>query len=309
MTRTTLFLGIDGGASKTVALLANADGIVLGRAQVGGSNKQVSGVEVTLNTLSQAVDAAFARANLPVQPVTAACLGLSGIDRPEDQQLIHGWANRRQLTQSLHVVNDAQLVVAAGTPHGYGVGLICGTGSIAIGRGIDGRPGRAGGWGYLLGDEGSGYDISLQALRSAAQAADGRGPGHLLLHELLTLWKLRQPYELIPFVYDRPDPRAILGDIPPLISQLADQGDPICMAILTQAGRELASAVLAVADQIDLHGPIPVAIAGSVGLRTPLLLQCLCQELEQRGRPADPLTPVEDPAMGAIRMARELPTI
>ncbi len=304
--RTPLLLGIDGGASKTIALLANTDGIVLGRVQVGGSNKQVSGVEATLDTLSLAVDRVFELANLPVQPVVAACLGLSGVDRPEDQALIQGWADRRRLAQTLRVVNDAQLVVAAGTPHGYGVGLICGTGSIAIGRAIDGRSGRSGGWGYLLGDEGSGYDIALRALRSAAQAADGRGSGQQLLTEILELWGLQQPFELIPFVYHRADPRAILADLPPLISRLANQGDPTSLAILNEAGRELAAAVLAVADQIDMHGPIPLAIAGSVGLRTPLLLQFLCAELAQHGRPADPLTPVEDPAIGALRIAREL---
>jgi N-acetylglucosamine kinase-like BadF-type ATPase len=307
--RTALLLGIDGGASKTIAILANTDGIILGRAQVGGSNKQVSGVEATLNTLSQAVDRAFELANLPIQPVVAACLGLSGVDRAEDHALIQGWANHRQLAHSLRVVNDAQLVVAAGTPHGYGVGLICGTGSIAIGRASDGRTGRAGGWGYLLGDEGSGYDIALKALRYAAQSADGRGQGTLLLNAILELWRVQNPFDLIPFVYHRDDPRAILADLPPLISRLADQGDPTCVAILSEAGRELAAAVLAVADQIDIHGPIPLAISGSVGLRTPLLLQFLCAELAQHGRPADPLTLVDDPAIGALRMARELQNV
>jgi N-acetylglucosamine kinase-like BadF-type ATPase len=301
-----LLLGIDGGASKTIALLASTDGTILGRAQVGGSNKQVSGVDLALATLDQSITLVFAAAGLPIQTVAAACLGLSGVDRPADYQLIQGWAEQRQLTHALRVVNDAQLVVAAGTPGGYGVGLICGTGSIAIGRAIDGRTGRAGGWGYLLGDEGSGYDIALRGLRAAAQAADGRGTAHQLLAALLAHWQLQQPSDLIPHVYHRPDPRAILSDLPPLISDLADQGDPICVTILAKAGRELAAAVIAVADQIGFRGPIPLGVAGSVGLRTPLLLKGLLDQLALQGRPADPLTPVEDPTLGALRLARDL---
>jgi N-acetylglucosamine kinase-like BadF-type ATPase len=220
--------------------------------------------------------------------------------------LIQGWSNQHQLTRNLTVVNDAQLVVAAGTPNGYGVGLICGTGSIAIGRGVDGRMSRAGGWGYLLGDEGSGYDIALQVLRAACQAADGRGAdGTTLLAELIQMWELSGPFDLIPYVYNQPDPRAILADIPPLVSRLALEGNSVCITILQAAGRDLAKAVIAAAKPIGLHSSIPLALAGSVILRTPLLHTALCNTLAEYGHPADPVTPVEDPAIGALRLARE----
>lgn len=300
-----LLLGIDGGATKTVALLADADGDVIGRAQVGGSNKQVSGVEATLLTLRDVVEAVFADANMPVQTVAAACLGLSGVDRPADNALIGSWADQRRLARRVTVVNDAQLVVAAGTPDGYGIGLICGTGSIAIGRTPDGRTGRAGGWGYLLGDEGSGYDIALQALRAVAQAADGRGTAHVLLQAMLELWELNHAFELIPFVYNRPDPRQILAELPPLVTELAHQGDPTSLQILESAGCELARAVIAVADQLGLQPPLPVALSGSVILHTPQIQHALSRELERQNYPAHPITPVEEPTLGAIRIARD----
>ena len=114
---TALILGIDGGASKTVALLADQYGTVLGRSQVGGSNKQVSGVEATLSALRSVVERVFAAANLPIQSVAAACLGLSGVDRPADHALIRSWAAERRLARALEVVNDARLVLAAGPEH------------------------------------------------------------------------------------------------------------------------------------------------------------------------------------------------
>ena len=303
---TALILGIDGGASKTVALLADQYGTVLGRSQVGGSNKQVSGVEATLSALRSVVERVFAAANLPIQSVAAACLGLSGVDRPADHALIRSWAAERRLARALEVVNDARLVLAAGTPDGHGIGVICGTGSIAFGRTADGQVARAGGWGYLLGDEGSGYDIALQALRAAAQAADGRGTARTLLDATLELWELEQPFDLIPFVYNQADPRARLSELPPLVTQLALEGDPKAQSILQNAGDELASAAIAVARQLDLPSPFPLALSGSVIVKTPPLYDAMRTALEARGYRAEPMTLVEEPAHGALRLARAL---
>jgi N-acetylglucosamine kinase-like BadF-type ATPase len=299
-----LIIGIDGGASKTVALLARTTGEIEGRAQVGGSNKQVSGVAATLDTLDRALAEVFRAAGVEMQQAAAACLGLSGVDRDEDLALIRAWADERRLSEHLIVVNDARLVIAAGTPDDFGVGLICGTGSIAVGRTPDGRTGRAGGWGYILGDEGSGYDIALRALRAATSAADGRGEATALLPEILDRWQLGDPFDLIPHVYHRSDARALLAELPPLVSRCADAGDAVAGAILRHAGRDLALAVAAVARDLQLALPIPLALAGSVIQKSPLLLAALREELLLLGCPADPIRPVEEPALGAVRLAR-----
>ncbi|HMO57776.1 MAG TPA: BadF/BadG/BcrA/BcrD ATPase family protein, partial [Roseiflexaceae bacterium] len=269
------------------------------------SNKQVSGVAATLATLDQVIEAVFAAAGRDVTQVASACLGLSGVDRDEDLALIRAWADERRLSNVLTVVNDARLVIAAGTPAGFGVGLICGTGSIAVGRAPDGRMGRAGGWGYLLGDEGSGYDIALRALRAACSAADGRAVPTLLLDTILQRWQLSQPSDLIPHVYHRAEARGLLAELPPLVSACAEQGDAVSIAILRGAGRDLAAAVAAVARELQIAPPLPVAIAGSVIQRTPLLQQALQHELAALGWPADPIHAVEEPAIGAVRLARE----
>jgi N-acetylglucosamine kinase-like BadF-type ATPase len=100
-----------------------------------------------------------------VRPVAVACLGLAGFDRPEDKQLLSEWAETGHWAERLLLVNDGDLVVAAGTPEGWGVGVIAGTGSIAVARAPDGRKARAGGWGHLIGDEGSAYGTVLAALK------------------------------------------------------------------------------------------------------------------------------------------------
>jgi N-acetylglucosamine kinase-like BadF-type ATPase len=301
-----LLLGIDGGASETIAMLANETGEVLGDAQSGGSNPHALGEQVALAALDQAVTGVFEAAGLPVQPCVAACLGMAGIDRPADRASIQRWAAARQLAGEVLVVNDARLVIAAGTPQDYGVAVICGTGSIAVGRTPDGLMARAGGWGYLLGDEGSGYDIAAKALRAATCAADGRGPPTVLLTSLLDHWGLQQPTELIEYIYSLADPRAQLARLAPVIVRAAHGGDAVANNILVAAGQDLAAAAASVARQLELSTPLPLAMAGGVIEHAPVVSQAICGTLEQQGWLAEPVTIVEAPVRGALRLAKDL---
>jgi N-acetylmuramic acid 6-phosphate etherase len=187
-----LFLGIDGGGTHTVALLAvrkpgagPAGWALLGRGTTGPSNRQAVGTEQALEALDEAVSAAFLAAGVPRGPVAGACLGLAGADRPDDQAVLHEWADRVRLAGRVEVTSDAAILLAAGTPDGSGLVLIAGTGSIAFGRTADGRRARAGGWGYLLGDEGSAYALVMSGLQAVARAADGRGPATALTERFL----------------------------------------------------------------------------------------------------------------------------
>jgi N-acetylglucosamine kinase-like BadF-type ATPase len=301
-----LLLGIDGGASETVALLASETGEILGEALSGGSNPHILGEAVALAALDQAVSAVFGAAKLPVQPCLAACLGMAGIGRPADRASIQRWAAARRLAGEVLVVNDARLVIAAGTPNDYGVAVICGTGSIAVGQTPDGLTARAGGWGYLLGDEGSGYDIAVKALRAATCAADGRGAPTLLLAALLDHWGLQQPPELIEYVYTLPDPRAELANLTPVVVRAAHGGDGVAHEILVAAGRDLAAAAASVARQLELTTPLPLAMAGGVIEHAPVVGQAICAALEQHGWRAEPVTIVEAPVQGALRLAKDL---
>jgi len=186
-------IGVDGGGSKTVALLSDSDGRLLGLGTGGPSNYHVTGMQAAGAALTQSVRAAFANAGLEPCSPRAICLGLSGVDRPADQAEIQAWLDAEMPGTQAVIVNDAELVLAAGTPAGWGVALICGTGSIAYGRTQEGRTARAGGWGYLLGDEGSGYAIGLAALRAVVRASDGRAPHTRLTHSILEYWSLATP--------------------------------------------------------------------------------------------------------------------
>jgi N-acetylglucosamine kinase-like BadF-type ATPase len=298
-----LLLGIDGGGSKTRALLADRTGNVLGVGTAASSNYQSVGFAAATTAVLQATNAALEQAGLhaPTE-VAAACLGLAGVDRQADRVMWERWIREQGLAQRFVVVNDAELVLAAGTPEGWGVALICGTGSICYGRASDGRTARAGGWGYLLGDEGSGYDLALQALRLATQTADGRAEAHTILHAVLDHWKLSEPSQLIGHVY-RPDvTHADIAQLARLIMDLAQADDRYACGIVDRAARDLAQLVRAVMRILDLqHAPIAFGgglIGGSPGLQRAFI--------EQVDRPLQLCTFVDDAARGALVLAERL---
>jgi N-acetylmuramic acid 6-phosphate etherase len=300
-----LALGIDGGGTSTVALLAKAPPggwTVLGRGVAGSSNLHAAGTAPALTALDAAVESAFAAAGLKRGPVASACLGLAGAGRPKEQAVIRAWAEQARLAANIEVTSDAAILLAAGTPQGWGLVLVAGTGSIALGRTNDGRSGRAGGWGYLLGDEGSGYALVLAGLQAAARAADGRGSATILTERFLERFGLSQPQELIQAVYGGGLDRAALAALAPLVVAAAED-DTIAAEIVEQGARELALAAAAVARQLQWTAPIPLALAGGLLLGSAPYRQKVLHALEALEVRHDAVAIVEEPAEGALRLA------
>jgi N-acetylglucosamine kinase-like BadF-type ATPase len=300
---TELIIGIDGGGSGTRALLADRWGATLGAGASGPSNHQYSGFDEATQAIRSAIDAAFRDAGIERSgPVAAICLGLAGAGRPEERARFKAWAARQNIARRCTVTGDAELVLAAGTPEGWGVALICGTGSIAWGRAPDGRSARAGGWGYLLGDEGSGYDLALRALHLATQTADGRAAAPTLLQAALDHWSLQAPEQLIGQVYRPETTRAQIAALAQRVLALADRGDPAAANLLHHAAHDLAQLVTAAARKLDLTAP-PVALSGGL-LGASQRLQRSIAAIA--GLEAESLTYVEVPARGAVQIARRL---
>ncbi len=300
-------IGVDGGGSKTTALVARPDGTILGRGSADCSNYRAVGPESACQAIDQALRAAFTGAGLTFDPaaVSMACFGLAGVDRPDDEAPVQAWAEQLWPGMPVRYVNDARLVLAAGTPEGWGLALICGTGSIAYGRTPQGAFTRAGGWGYLLGDEGSGYDIGRAALRRVARAADGRAPQTALTGLVLDHWSLEKPQDLIRFVYRPEIPRKEIAALAVLVEQAASQGDPAALEIVERAGDELAAAVRVVASRMDFRGPTPCALAGGVLVQGARVAGAFLASAARQGLALEPVQKVAEPAYGAVLLARE----
>src|SRR4051794_23965411 len=239
--RPDLLLGIEGSGSTTQALVADLAGNVLGRGLGPSSNHHRTGFDKACAALTVAIDAAVTQASdtgtaAAGQPwasrVAAACLGLSGVDQASDQARFAQWLNEQGVISPTQVLNESELVLVGGTPQGWGVALISGSGSVCLGRTRDGRTARVGGWGPFLGDEGSGYQIAMQALQVATQAADGRGNARALLSAILAYWRLSHASELIAFVH-RPGMEAgHFAELSVVVLEQAARGDGDALKIV-----------------------------------------------------------------------------
>lgn len=298
-----LLLGIDGGGSKTRALVSEGVDHVIGVGVAASSNYQSVGFAAATAAVQEAIAAALQQAGLdPVTNITSACFGLAGVDRADDRILWERWLSQAGIAQRFVVVNDAELVLAAGTPNAWGIALICGTGSICYGRTADGRTARAGGWGYLLGDEGSGYDLALRTLRLATQTADGRTDAPSILDAVLTHWNVSEPGDLIGYVYRAEVTRAHIARVAQVVIDLAHEDDPHAHALLAQTAHDLAQHVRAVMDRLDLKCA-PIAFGGGV-IGASHWLQTTV--VERADRQLKPQMYVADAAHGALVLAERL---
>jgi N-acetylmuramic acid 6-phosphate etherase len=305
----TTVLGIDGGGTHTVALLAQVSEQnsgkwqVLGRGETGPSNLRAVGATRACAALEQAIAAAFRAAGLAPKTVHAACLGLAGAGRSEEQQQIRSWAEHAAIASHVEVTADARPLMAAGTPDCWGLAVIAGTGSMAFGACPNGRTARAGGWGYLLGDEGSGYALALAALQAVTRMADRRGSATLLSGMLLERLGLREPAQLVAAVYGGSLDRAALAGLAPVVLEAAERGDSVADSIVREGSDQLALAAVAVARQLGFGSQFPLALAGGLLLGSASYRERLLAALAERQIKPEPIALVPEPAEGAVRLA------
>jgi N-acetylglucosamine kinase-like BadF-type ATPase len=294
-------LGIDAGGTKTVCYLANADGEIVGEGRRGGANLQAHGeleVEKVLHAVIE--DAIGDRA---IQPV-AVCLGLAGVDRPDDDHIVRAIMRRLGYRSHLVVVNDAFIALTAGVRDEPGVVLIAGTGSIAFGVNEDGYAARAGGWGYVLGDEGSGYWIGREALIAVVREADGRGSRTGLTPLVLEHFGLPHPNGLVREIYDKGLHRQAIAALGPVVEQARSEGDVVAAEILRGASVELTRASATVIERLQMRGKaFQMVLCGSMFRLIPWLADDVSFRLGEVA-PRTIVTRLEvEPAVGAVHLA------
>lgn len=300
-TQARYFAGVDAGGSKTLAVIVDERGHEVGRGLAGGANYHTIGADQAEAHVREALEAAI-RAASGSLTLAGLWIGIAGVDRAADREL---WLPRLQpLATRVRLTNDAELILSA-LDDGVGVGLIAGTGSIAFGCDSVGGTTRAGGWGYIMGDEGSGYDIARQALRAAARAADGRGPETALLAALMNHWRVERPFDLIGHIYAAQGTAAV-ARLATLALETARAGDPEAQRILAQAADELALAALAVAANLQFGDePLPLAFGGGL-LVNDAQFRSLVERTIRAARAVAHVAVVKDAAASAAQAAARL---
>ena len=298
-----LYLGVDGGQSSTTALIADEHGRILGEGVSGPCNHAGAeeGRRKFLAAVGGCLQAACAQAELSPENVqfSAACFGLSGGAEDKAPYIYELIRSRR-----FKLTHDGEIALTGATGGHPGIIVIAGTGSFAFGRDAQGRTARAGGWGYIYGDEGGAFDITRKALRAALKCEEGWGPATELLPLLKQAGNAATANQLLHRFY-ADVPRSAIASYAPLVTKAAEDGDTVALQILETAADELRGYVAGVKQQIFTESEGPrVSYVGGV-FTSPLLRQYFTSGI-QGSVSKNVRLPLHRPAIGALLEAWSL---
>jgi len=300
------FVGVDGGASKTAAIVTDEHGTIAGRGLAGGSNHLRVGIEEATRNVERAVNLALVEAGIAIKQVEYAYCGIAGSDHPMHHEKVVEALRVFFPRGNFTVDTDGRVALTGAIGFGAGIVIISGTGSVAFGRDERGREARAGGWGPTLGDEGSGYAIARDGLAAIVRAYDGRGHATRMTQLLCYQYDMCDPNDLPQFVYAATTHADDIARYGKLVIEAAQNGDEVALGIIGNAGQELAACVLAVAEKLSLTD-FPVAYVGGAFKAGELLIAPMREAVTAvtpNAKIAAPLKPpVEGAAMMAIRAA------
>jgi N-acetylglucosamine kinase-like BadF-type ATPase len=297
-------LGIDGGGTKTTAIISDHQGNILGKGVAGGSNYQTVGMDNAMLALEKAVDNAITDVGLLIQRFKAVCIGLAGAGRETDRALLMPEIINLIPADKIILEHDAAIALAGATACQPGIVVIAGTGSMAFGMNQLGEKKRAGGWGNILGDEGSAYYISRRALAAVCKAYDGRGPNTLLVDRLIEHLKLNTFTDIVKKIYNEIFSPQTIAAMAPLVTETAKSGDPVSIGILEDAAQELALMAKAVIKGLNMENEeFLVAVSGSVFNAGDIILSPFTESIKAKAPKSEIIKPKFEPAMGAILLA------
>ncbi len=296
------FLGVDGGQSSTTAIIGDDTGKVLGTGVAGPCNhvRSGDGREKFVGALTGCIEAACLKAGLDRAALRfeSACLGFSG--GPDDKREL---VAEIVVAAKLLVTTDAWIALSGATAGAPGIITMAGTGSISFGRNALGATARAGGWGYIFGDEGGAFDIVRQATRAVLRAEEGWGPATCLHRKLLHATGALSANELMHLFYTADYPRDRVASFATLVDEAVLEGDAVARQIVHGAAQQLATITAAVREQL-FHGGDPVRVAYAGGAFRNTLLAERFRALVEMDVDCTCGPPLHKPAMGALIEAR-----
>ena len=308
----SLFVGIDGGATKTRVVVADADGVTLAQAQSAASNYQIVGTDAAARHLSAGLIAAFERTPYASTSVAGIAAGFAGLDGPADVEAVSVLMARALTDAGLSApwwaVNDAVVAWAGALGGRPGVIVISGSGAIALAVNENGDSVRSDGLGHWLGDEGSGFDIGRRGLQAAVRAAEGRGAETALLGRLERRHVGEEGWRAWISALNAMDgerAHAQIASFAPDVVQTAAQGDAVAREILGEAGRALAHTAYSALCRAGLTRSPKAATVGSLFAHSLILRDFFSQTLCRLLPGAAVHWPQMQPAEGAVLLARK----
>ncbi|WP_310122825.1 BadF/BadG/BcrA/BcrD ATPase family protein [Agrococcus sp. BE272] len=302
----TLVLGVDAGGTSTRAAIADGEGRLLGRSVATAGNLDDGGPSGVAAAVMAATRSALEVTGIGADATfDAVFLGVAGVVSAADRRAVldalptAGVAPRERI----RIDHDCRVALAGGLAGRPGIVVIAGTGSAAFGVDGGGARWRSGGWGALVGDEGSSYSIAVEALRAVVRAVDGRGPSTALQAAMLGALQVQDPDDLLHRLHLEGLGRAEVAALAPLVVLAAEQGDLVAAMVLDTAAEQLAQMVDAVQRNLRFDGPVEVASVGGLFAAGEPIASRFREALERRSPSVCMVEPELDPVLGACLLA------
>lgn len=300
-------VGFDGGATKTEAIIAKSDGTLVSSGVSGPSNYHVVGIEGAKEAIFSSFEIARKKANISSKKVKVAVAGLAGLDCSYDDKILNSNIPQIGIAETFKVVHDSLIALYGATSGRIGVIVIAGTGSVSAGTDGRGNRIRVGGWGSIIGDEGSAYYIGLMALKQAMKAYDGRVKETKLVEELKKALVITETDEIIKKVYGEKMSVTEIASLAPIVTKLAKEGDEVSSEIVKNAAEELATLAKTVIVRLKIQDEtFPVATVGGVFKAGDIILKPFSESIQKLAPNAKVEKPRFGPGVGSVLIALEI---
>jgi N-acetylglucosamine kinase-like BadF-type ATPase len=301
-----IYLGVDGGGTKTHIVLVNEAQEIISEGFAGASNPLRVGIENAVGNIFTAIDNACDAANRSRSDIVSATLGLAGVRRADIRQSVLDSFRKRLPLKKIQVFTDAEIALYGTTLGKSGLVIIAGTGSICIGRDESGNVAMAGGWGPIAGDEGGGAGIAKRGLQAIAKALDGRGKPTAISQAGLDYFRTSTPENMLIAIYSPQVDNARIAGFARFVVEAAKENDEIAIEIMNEAGFELGSAAVAVIKKLKLERKkFPIGYVGSIFKADEILTDSLLETVHKIAPKAYLTAPKLIPAHAAAQMSFE----
>lgn len=299
-----IILGVDGGATKTKSIIVDSGYNLLGVGEGGSGNYQYVGVERARKNVEESIENALSEAGVEKKDIMYGGFGMGSLDTKADYDIISGFLGNLGYVDKKYIVSDVVLAHYAVTGGGPGITIEAGTGSISYGINRKGKDCYVGGWGWLIGDEGSGFYVARRGLQEATKAYDGRGETTTLTNLAQEHFGLDEFDRLRLKVHKELESPLEISTFAKCVVEAASQGDRVALRVIEEASEELADAALTIKRTLQMEEPVKVGGVGSF-----LLSSLVFRKFEEKVRSKIPnveiLKPVNNPVVGAVALVSE----
>jgi len=301
--------GVDGGGTNSRAILATDKGQVVSICKSPGVNYHDVGASKVLNTINRLFHESLENARARREECLGTCLGLAGVGRPQDHEILKPLFDEQFGSENYLLMSDAEIALVSGTLSEFGIIATAGTGSMIFGRNEEGHSGRVGGYGPVISDEGSGYQLSVHALRELVRVHDGFTHSTQLIKPVLEFLKLKHMDELIQWVNSPKATRDKIAALAPLVVKAANEDDPLADQVLNQQADQLVLGIELLHKKLKFSERVDVVLSGGMFNEASYYRQLARRKILYLLPGANVLAPKMDPCLGAALYAYSIANV